>query len=91
MLVARQPEAADAAGVQTPPAQAEDALKIGSKRFTESYILGELLLRTASGGGPAVHKPGLGNTGILYEALRSGAIDFSMEGPVTMRSAISCG
>ena len=58
-----------------PPAQAEDALKIGSKRFTESYILGELLLRTASGGGPAVHKPGLGNTGILYEALRSGAID----------------
>lgn len=34
-----------------------------------------MLLRTASGGGPALHKPGLGNTGILYEALRAGAID----------------
>ena len=58
-----------------PLAQAEEALVIGSKRFTESYILGELLARTAGSAGPAVHKPGLGNTGILVEALRSGAID----------------
>jgi osmoprotectant transport system permease protein len=46
-------------------------LVVGSKRFTESYILGEVLARTAGG----EHKPGLGNTAILYEALRNGAID----------------
>jgi len=56
-------------------AQAE-TLKVGSKRFTESYILGEILVRTA---GDAVHRAGLGNTGILYEALRSGAIDLYPE------------
>ena len=49
-----------------------EPLRIGSKRFTESYILGELLARTA---GNAEHRPGLGNTGILYSALASGAID----------------
>ncbi|HEX2650352.1 MAG TPA: glycine betaine ABC transporter substrate-binding protein [Burkholderiales bacterium] len=53
------------------PAKAE-ALKVGSKRFTESYILGEILVRAA---GEAVHRPGLGNTGIVYSALKSGSID----------------
>lgn len=57
------------------PLQAE-TLKIGSKRFTESYILGEILIRAA---GDAVHRPGLGNTGILYAALKSGAIDLYPE------------
>jgi osmoprotectant transport system permease protein len=50
---------------------AADNVKVGSKRFTESYILGELLARAAG----AQHKPGLGNTAILYEALKSGAVD----------------
>jgi osmoprotectant transport system permease protein len=51
-------------------------LIIGSKRFTESYILGEILLTTArSTGVQAQHKQGLGNTGILFEALKSGSID----------------
>ena len=53
----------------------QDVLKIGSKRFTESYILGELLLQAASRAGPAVHKAGMGNTGILYAALQAGSID----------------
>ncbi|HXC41650.1 MAG TPA: glycine betaine ABC transporter substrate-binding protein [Burkholderiales bacterium] len=58
------------------PALAADALQIGSKRFTESYVLGELLKRQAeSGGGPAEHKSGLGNTAIVYQALRAGSID----------------
>jgi osmoprotectant transport system permease protein len=57
------------------PAGAE-LLTVGSKRFTESYILGELLARTA---GDAVHRPGLGNTGILYAALKAGAIDLYPE------------
>lgn len=57
------------------PAQAE-TMKIGSKRFTESYILGEVMMRAAGG---AVHRPGLGNTGILYAALKSGSIDIYPE------------
>ena len=52
-------------------AQAGETLQVGSKRFTESYILGELLAQVAGGH----HRPGLGNTAILYEALKSGAID----------------
>lgn len=56
-------------------AMAEAPLNIGSKRFTESYILGELLQQAAARGGPAEHKPGLGNTAILYAALRAGSID----------------
>jgi osmoprotectant transport system permease protein len=51
--------------------QAQDSLRVGSKRFTESYILGELLAQIAG----AQHRPGLGNTAILSEALRSGAVD----------------
>jgi osmoprotectant transport system permease protein len=58
------------------PSHAE-TLKVGSKRFTESYILGEIIIRTA--GGDAVHRPGLGNTGILYAALKSGSIDLYPE------------
>jgi osmoprotectant transport system permease protein len=50
---------------------AAENVKVGSKRFTESYILGELLARAAGG----EHKPGLGNTAILYEALKNGAVD----------------
>ncbi len=60
-------------------AAAQPVLKIGSKRFTESYILGEVLFRAASAGGPAVHEAGLGNTGILYAALRAGSIDLYPE------------
>ena len=55
---------------------AAESLQIGSKRFTESYILGELLLKTALPHAPgAVHRPGLGNTGIVYAALKAGSID----------------
>jgi osmoprotectant transport system permease protein len=50
-------------------------LTVGSKRFTESYILGELVTRTAGG----THKPGLGNTAILLEALKAGSIDLYPE------------
>ena len=55
-------------------------LVVGSKRFTESYVLGEILAETLAGSGrPAVHKPGLGNTGILEQALASGAVDLYPE------------
>jgi len=54
-----------------PQAGAEQPIRVGSKRFTESYILGEILAQAARG----EHRPGLGNTAILVEALKSGAID----------------
>jgi osmoprotectant transport system permease protein len=57
-------------------AHADAPLRIGSKRFTESYILAEVVRETvAKAGGTAVHKPGLGNTGIVFAALRADAID----------------
>jgi len=60
------------------PAQA-DALRIGSKRFTESYILGEVLRRAVDGMAPVEYRPGLGNTGVVFAALKSGAIDIYPE------------
>ena len=50
---------------------------MGSKRFTESYILGEIITQVAAETGEAnvAHRQGLGNTGIVFEALKSGAID----------------
>ena len=58
----------------TPSAHA-DPLRIGSKRFTESYILGEILTQTAAAHGEARHLPGLGNTAIVFAALKAGSID----------------
>jgi osmoprotectant transport system permease protein len=49
---------------------------VGSKRFTESYVLGELVKQTlVRAGRPAEHKQGLGNTAILEQALASGTVD----------------
>ncbi len=56
------------------PVQA-DTLRIGSKRFTESYILGEVLRQAVEGKIPVEHRPGLGNTGIVFAALKAGSID----------------
>ena len=58
------------------PAQAADAVKVGSKRFTESYVLGEIARQALElGGVPAEHLQGLGNTAILEQALSNGQID----------------
>lgn len=54
----------------------EGELRVGSKRFTESYILGEVAAQAArAAGAQASHRPGMGNTAILVEALRNDAID----------------
>jgi len=61
------------------PARAE-GLVVGSKRFTESYVLGELIRLTLQDAGiAAVHRQGLGNTAIVEKALRSGRIDLYPE------------
>ena len=61
------------------PVALADTLRIGSKRFTESYILAHLLGETASGHAPVKIQSGLGNTAIVFEALRSGSIDLYPE------------
>jgi osmoprotectant transport system substrate-binding protein/osmoprotectant transport system permease protein len=61
------------------PVAADEVLRIGSKRFTESTILGEILAQTAQRSTPTEHIPGMGNTAIVFEALRSGAIDLYPE------------
>ena len=49
---------------------------IGSKKFTESYVLGEIAKRTLSDSGiPAEHREGMGGTIILWQALRTQQID----------------
>lgn len=59
---------------QVPSSSAEPVL-IGSKRFTESYVLGELAKRALEQAGVAAeHRPGMGGTIVLWEALRTGAI-----------------
>ena len=71
-LAALAPQAAFAQG---------EPLRIGSKRFTESYILAQVLAQTAATqtAVPPQVLPGLGNTAIVYQALRSGAIDLYPE------------
>jgi osmoprotectant transport system permease protein len=65
-----------AAAVLLAPVQAQEPVKVGSKRFTESYVLGEIARQTLERAGvAAVHRQGLGNTAILEQALASGQVD----------------
>lgn len=56
-------------------------LYVGSKRFTESYILGEIIKQTGDAVGEAkvTHRQGLGNTAIVLSALKAGSIDIYPE------------
>jgi osmoprotectant transport system permease protein len=69
------PRALGLAPASAPSASTGGALIVGSKRFTESYILGEILRQTAAAAGPAEHRQGLGNTAVVLAALKAGAID----------------
>jgi osmoprotectant transport system permease protein len=69
-------------------AQSGDTLRIGSKRFTESYILGEILRQSVTPVAKAEHRQGLGNTAIVFEALKSGSIDVYPEYLGTIDSEI---
>lgn len=61
-------------------AAAAPPLQVGSKRFTESYVLGEIVRQTLVGQGvEAEHRQGLGNTAILAAALQRGQIDIYPE------------
>ena len=60
-------------------AAAQEPLRIGSKRFTEAYILAQVLAQTAAPHTPVEVRQGLGNTAIVYAALQSRAIDLYPE------------
>jgi osmoprotectant transport system permease protein len=64
---------------------------VGSKIFTEGYILGELAAQTIEASAPPVpvtRKLGMGSTGILFQSLSSGAIDVYADYTGTLTEAI---
>ncbi len=55
---------------------AQPPVRVGSKKFTESYVLGEIAKRTLIEANiPAEHRQGMGGTIIVWQALRGGQID----------------
>jgi osmoprotectant transport system permease protein len=71
-------------------ASAADPIVIGGKIFTESYVLGEIAAQSieSSSHVPVTRKLGMGSTGILFEALKSGAIDVYPDYSGTLAEAI---
>ena len=70
----------------------DDRIRIGSKAFTESVILGEMALHLAADADlPASHNDNLGGTRILWEALLAGQIDVYPEYTGTLSEEIFAG
>ena len=62
---------------------------VGSKKFTESYVLADIAqLAIERAGFPAEHRQGMGGTIILWEALKEGAITCYPEYTGTIREVI---
>lgn len=66
------------------------AVRVGSKRFTESFILAEIAVTLGRSGGDATvsHQQGLGGTALLHRALEEGSIDIYPEYTGTIAEAI---
>jgi len=73
-----------------PAAFAAEPIVIGGKIFTEGYVLGEIAAQTieSTTHTPVTRKLGMGSTGILFEALKSGAIDVYPDYTGTLAEAI---
>lgn len=57
-----------------------EQITVGSKKFTESYVLGEIAKKLLQDASFTVdHKQGIGATGIVWEALKGGSIDLYPE------------
>lgn len=79
-LMACAPEAA----VESRP-----EVRVGSKKFTESVILGEMVARLARlSEARAVHRRELGGTTVLWEALKRGELDVYPEYTGTLRQEL---
>ena len=63
-------------GAVVPLTRRETGYRVGSKKFTESVVLGEMFAALGrDAGSPIVHARELGGTRVLFEALRSGSVD----------------
>jgi osmoprotectant transport system permease protein len=69
---------------------AKPIISVGSKTFTESYVLAEIIAQTIEDAGEAdvKRRPGLGATGIAFESLKTGDIDLYPEYTGTISEAI---
>ena len=68
-----------------------ETIVVGSKIFTEGYVLGELAAQTleaSSAPVPVTRKLGMGSTGILFQSLSTGAIDVYADYTGTLTEAI---
>src|SRR3984893_8070664 len=67
-----------------------DTIVVGSKAFTEGYVLGEIAAQAMESASsvPVTRKLGMGSTGILFAALKSGAIDVYSDYTGTLTEAI---
>lgn len=77
--------------VSSRAAHSAERIVVGSKIFTEGYVLGEIAAQTIEASAPPVpvtRKLGMGSTGILFESLTSGAIDVYADYTGTLTEAI---
>ena len=76
----------------TKATQTAQAATVGSKKFTEGVILGEVArLALERAGVPATHRRELGGSRILWDALRAGSIDVYPDYTGTLRFEILAG
>jgi osmoprotectant transport system permease protein len=69
------------------PAAARPALRVASKSFTESVILGEIVTQAERAAGvEATHRAGLGGTRLVWDALVGGSVDVYPEYTGTSRA-----
>ncbi len=70
-------------------ASAGSPIRVGSKRFVESYVLAEIVTQlTKAEGASAEHELGLGGTAIVFRALEDGSIDVYPEYTGTLAEAV---
>jgi len=74
----------------SPLTTAKPTIKVGSKVFTESYILAEIVSQILEDAGEVVveRRLGLGGTGIAFKALIEGEVDIYPEYTGTIKEAI---
>ena len=76
-------------GLIAPAAGQQTAVVIGSKNFTEGYVLGEIMAQMIeSRGTPVIRKYGFAGTLVAFEALKAGEIDTYAEYSGTIAQAI---
>lgn len=69
-------------------ASADKPMRVGSKRFVESYILAEIVTQLARAeGASAEHDQGLGGTAVVFRAIEDGSIDVYPEYTGTLAEA----